>query len=195
MNRYSTLIISLGLLPFNVNAGWYGALNLGINAVNVEKNLTYPIGDPFATSENFHSGYTNFHGQLAAGYGFLLTNQIGLNIEGNADLFTGEAEHTIKNWFFSEPVQTEEKLKYGFSLFALPEYHYNEYVRFFAGPGVSWSKFAISYENTAGNVGVTGHFDEWLTGWALKAGVANQLTPCTESFYLPVYSIRQCHLD
>lgn len=188
MNRYSMLIVSLGLLPFNVNASWYGAVNLGVNAVTVGKNLSYPLGDPLPTSQRFRSGYTNFHGQLAAGYRFLLANHIGLNLEGNADLFTGKAKHSINNWFFFESVQTEEKLKYGFSLFALPEYCYSEQVRFFAGPGVSRSKFAIASENTAGNVGVTGGFNEWLTGWSLKAGVANQLTANTEILFSYQYT-------
>ncbi|WED44056.1 outer membrane protein [Legionella cardiaca] len=183
MNKYSMLIIGLGLLPLTANANWYGAINLGVNAVNIEKDLAYPLGDPFLTSENFHSGYTNFHGQLAAGYDFLFTDKFGLNLEGNADLFTGKAEHTIHNWFFLDSVQTEEKLDYGFSLFALPEYHYHENVRFFVGPGVSRSRFKISSENTAGNAGVTGNFREWLTGWGLKAGVANQLTPNTEILF------------
>ncbi|KTC78397.1 outer membrane protein [Legionella brunensis] len=183
MNKYSALLVGLGLLPFNVNASWYGGLNLGVNAVNIEKTLAYPLGDPFVTYENFHSGYTDFHGQLTAGYALLLTNQIGLSLEGNADLFTGNAEHTISNWFFSQSAKTEEKLTYGFSLFALPEYYYNENTRFFVGPGVSTSKFEISSDNTAGNAGVSGNLDKWLTGWGLKAGVANQLTPSMEILF------------
>ncbi|ASQ45593.1 outer membrane protein [Legionella clemsonensis] len=180
MNNYAALIVGLSSLSFNAEASWYGGVNLGVNAVNIEKKITYPLGDPIVTSQNFDSGYTNFHGQLTAGYDVLLTELLGLSVEGNADLFTGKAEHTIANWFFSNAVQAEEKLKYGFSVFALPEYHYSKNMYFYAGPGVSRSRFEIQSGNTAGNVGVTGNYDKWLTGWGLKAGVATLLTPNAE---------------
>ncbi|KTD11293.1 outer membrane protein [Legionella jamestowniensis] len=180
MNNYCVLVVGLSLLSFNANASWYGGINLGVNTVNVDKKITYPLGDLLITSQDFNSGYTGFHGQLMAGYTFLFTEQLGLSVEGNADLFTGEADHTIDNWFFSTAAQTEEKLKYGFSLFALPEYYYNEKVHFFVGPGISSSKFEINSGNTAGNVGVTGNYDKWLTGWGLKAGVATALTSNAE---------------
>nr|HAT8714648.1 outer membrane beta-barrel protein [Legionella jordanis] len=183
MNKYFSLLMGLGLLPLNANASWYGVINLGGNAVDVEKQLIYPLEDPFASTANFDSGYSNFHGQLAAGYEFLFAEQYGFSIEGNADLFTGKAKHNIDNWFFSEFAQAEEQLKYGFSLFALPEYRYNTAVRLFAGPGVSTSKFEVGYDNTAGNLGVSGNFDKWLTGWSVKAGIANQITDYAELMF------------
>lgn len=105
-----------------------------------------------------------------------MTGQIALALEGDADLFTGRSKHVINNWFLDESVLAKEKLNYGFSVFALPEYRYNESLRIFAGPGVSRSQFKIYSNNTAGNVGVTGNFDQWLTGWGVKLGIANQLT-------------------
>ncbi|MCE3046460.1 porin family protein [Legionella sp. 16cNR16C] len=177
------ILVALSLVSLNAYANWSAALNLGVNAVNIDKDLTYPLGDPFTTSESYRHAYTGFHGQLAVAYDLLFTEKVRIAIEGDADLFTGRARHVINNWFIDESVLAKEKLNYGFSLFALPEYHYNESFRIFAGPGVSRSQFKIDSTNTAGNAGVTGNFEQWLTGISAKVGVANKLSANKELLF------------
>lgn len=180
MNKYSTLILASLFFPLNANAAWYGGINLGINAVTVDKELLYPLDSATPTSAHYNNSYTNFHGQLTAGYEMSFNDRFRAALEGNADIFTGTAEHTINNWFFSEQVVAKEQLEYGFSLFLLPAYQLNPNTRVFIGPGLSGSQFKISSQNTAGNVGVTGNFSDWLMGGGFKAGIASQLTQNTE---------------
>ncbi|MGL6028422.1 MAG: outer membrane protein [Legionella sp.] len=180
MNKYAPLILASLLIPLHCNAAWYGGINLGINAVTVDKELLYPLDSVTPTSSHYNNSYTNFHGQLAAGYEMSFNDKFRAALEANADIFTGSAEHSINNWFFSEQVVAKEQLEYGFSLFLLPAYQLNPNTRVFIGPGLSGSQFKISSKNTAGNVGVTGDFDDWLVGGSFKAGIATQLTQSTE---------------
>ena len=180
MNKCSILMIAVCLFPFESNAHWYAGINLGVNAVNVKKDLVYPLEDPSPTSSSFNSTYTNFHGQLLAGYDFFLSNKLSAAIEGNADVFTGKAQHNINNWFLTNSAYAQEQLEYGAAIFLLPSYQINQATRLFIGPGVASSRFVISSGSTAGNVGVSGSFNQWLTGGAVKAGVATKLTNNTE---------------
>lgn len=180
MNKYSILMIAACLLPFDSNAYWYTGINLGVNVVDVKKDLTYPLDEPSPTSSSFNSTYTNFHGQLLAGYDFFLSNKINAAIEANADVFTGKAQHYINNWFLTEGAYAQERLEYGVAVFLLPSYQLNQTTRLFIGPGVASSRFVIRSGNTAGNVGVTGSFNQWLTGGAVKAGAVTKLSDTTE---------------
>lgn len=175
MNKYF-LMIGACLLSYDVSASWYGGAKLGINSVNIKKNLLYPLANPPVTSANFRNGYSGFHGQLFAGYDIDLTSQLGVAVEGNADLFTGRARYTINNWSFAANVNLQEKLENGFAIFLLPAYQINPYVRLFLGPGISTNRFITDPGNTGGNVGVSGDFRKWLTGGALKAAAATSLT-------------------
>ncbi|KTD33271.1 OmpA-like transmembrane domain protein [Legionella nautarum] len=170
------LIIAACLLTIDAHASWYGGVNLGINSTNIKKNLDYPLAGTALTSANYHSGYSGFHGQLFAGYDFDFKEQISVAVEGNADLFTGRALYRINNWSFLANVNAKEKLENGFSIFLLPTYQMNPYVKVFAGPGVSTSRFIINSNDTAGNEGVSGHFSKWLVGGGLKAGAAASFT-------------------
>ncbi|MGQ3888551.1 outer membrane beta-barrel protein [Legionella sp. CNM-1927-20] len=180
MNKKIIFTLSAISLSFTAQANWYAGVNLGINDVNLEKNLTYPLDEPQPTSSNFYNTYTNFHGQLTAGYEFILLNQIGIALEGNADFYAGKSNYTINNWFFSEDVRATEKLRYGFGLFILPEYQINPFMRLFVGPGIETSEFAINFNNTAGNVGVSKKDKQWLTGWALKVGTEGHICKNTD---------------
>lgn len=176
MNKYYISTIIAYILSFNAHTGVYSSLNLGINTVTVHKDLRYPLEEETPTSSSFNNAYTNFHGQLLAGYEYPFSAKFSTAIEGDADLFTGKSQYKINGWFFNENVVAEEKLEYGFSLFLLPAYQYNEAVRFFAGPGISWSRFAVNMDNTAGNVGVSANFRQWLTGGGLKVGAITKLS-------------------
>jgi opacity protein-like surface antigen len=180
MNKCSILMIAFCLLPFDSNAHWYTGINLGVNAVDVKKDLVYPLNDPSPTSSSFNSTYTGFHGQLLAGYDFFLSNKLNAAIEGNADLFTGKAQQNITNWFLTNSAYAQERLEYGVAVFLLPSYQLNQTARIFIGPGVASSRFAVRSGVTAGNVGVTGSFNQWLTGGAVKAGLATKLSDNTE---------------
>ncbi|HAT1825514.1 outer membrane beta-barrel protein [Legionella pneumophila] len=176
MNRYSIFFLVFCTLSLESHANLYSGINLGINAVKINKDLVYPLEDPVPTTSSFNSAYTDFHGQLIAGYDFSLTSKISAAVEANIDLFTGKAKHRITEWYFNEDVYAEEQLKVGYSLFLLPTYHLNDMVQFFVGPGVSSSRFNIAYSNTAGNVGVSDSLNEWLTGISIKAGSITKLT-------------------
>lgn len=169
------LLISACLLTFNAYSAAYTGLNLGINSVNISKELVYPLEDATPTSSSFQNAYTNFHAQLLLGYDFSLSKQFSTSLEGDADLFTGQSRYIINNWYFTQGVSTKEHLKYGFSFFLIPTYHYNEFVNLFIGPGISLSNFSVTEGYTAGNVGVSMDIDQWLTGVGLKLGTSTKI--------------------
>ncbi|CEG57469.1 outer membrane protein [Legionella fallonii] len=176
MNKHSLSIIIACLLSLDAYSGIYSGLNLGINSVTIDKDLLYPLEEVAPTSSSFSNAYTNFHGQILAGYEYPFSAKFSTSLEADADLFTGKSRYVINQWFFNESVTAEERLKYGFSLFLLPTYRYNESVRFFVGPGISTSYFAIKAINTAGNVGVSENVSQWLTGGGLKAGAITKIS-------------------
>lgn len=178
MNKCS-ILFAIAILSWNtaIAGNLYGGLNLGINSVKIDKSLVYPIGNPPLTSFNYNPGYNNFHGQLFIGDDFTLTEHVNLALQGDADLFTGSTQNTINNWFLTTNARVKEKLKYGFGVFLLPEYQFDERFRVFVGPGFVSSKFSTSSGVTAGNLGVTGDVNRWLSGWAVKLGTANKIAP------------------
>ncbi|QMT59558.1 outer membrane beta-barrel protein [Legionella sp. PC997] len=175
MNKHSLSTILACILSCNGYTGVYSGLNLGINSVTIDKSLSYPLEEVTPTSSSFNNAYTNFHGQLTAGYELPLSARFSTALEADADLFTGKSRYRINEWFFNDDVHAEEHLEYGFSFFLLPAYQYNESARFFVGPGISGSRFAVSMNNTAGNVGVSDNFKKWLIGGGLKAGAITRL--------------------
>lgn len=184
MKKYSILSIAICVLPFNFSyASFYGGINAGINSVSIKKNLVYPLEVASPTSSSYRSDYTNFHGQLLVGYDFFTHSKIRAAIEGNLDIYTGKSEYSINDWYFTENAHAEEQLERGISLFLLPSYQYNEFIRLFVGPGITKSEFSIKSINTAANIGVSGQFQQWLTGGSLKAGVANKLTETLELLF------------
>ncbi|WP_058533845.1 outer membrane protein [Legionella saoudiensis] len=174
-NKYSLLIIIASLFSLHAEAGGYTGANLGINAVKVQKDLRYPLEEETPTTAYFNNAYTNFHGQLFAGYELFLQSRFSVALEADAELFTGASHYRINNWFFTQNVSTKEQFQYGFSFFLLPAYQINESVRLFVGPGVAPSYFVVKSEETAGNIGVSGSFNQWLTGGGLKAGAITRL--------------------
>ncbi|WP_131794242.1 outer membrane beta-barrel protein [Fluoribacter gormanii] len=176
MNKQSISTVIACILSCNAYTGVYSGLNLGVNTVTVHKNLSYPLEESTPTSSSFNNAYTNFHGQIIAGYELPWSAKFSTALELDADLFTGKSRYKIDEWFFNEDVDAEEQLEYGFSFFLLPTYQYNESARFFVGPGISGSRFAVNMNNTAGNVGVSANFKKWLIGGGLKAGAITKLT-------------------
>lgn len=177
MNKFTAVTLLMGMMSSLSHADIYTGINLGINAITVDKHLTYPLDDSSPSTAHFNSSYTNFHAQILAGYELSIRPQWSTSLEFNADFFTGNAQHKVDHWYFEEGIDAQEKLDYGFSLFLLPAYHYTDRVTFFAGPGVSTSSFIIKAKNTAGNVGVSENYTQWLTGGGLKIGAATQVTP------------------
>lgn len=175
MNKHSLPIIFACMLSVDAYSGIYTGLNLGINTVTIDKNLTYPLESESPTSSNFSNAYTNFHGQLLAGYEYPFATKFSTALEVDADLFAGKSRYKVDRWFFNNNVNAEELLEFGFSLFLLPAYKYNESLRIFAGPGVSTSYFAIKTDQTAGNVGVSTNSHQWLTGGGVKVGTISKL--------------------
>ncbi|KTD43154.1 outer membrane beta-barrel protein [Legionella parisiensis] len=175
MYKHYIATIIMYMLSFSAYTGVYSGINLGINTVTVHKDLRYPLEEVIPTSSSFNNAYTNFHGQLLAGYEYPFSAKFTTAIEGDADLFTGKSHYKVNEWFFNENVNAQEKLEYGFSLFLLPAYQCNESVRFFAGPGISWGRFVVKMDNTAGDVGISTDFKQWLTGGGLKAGAITKL--------------------
>lgn len=180
INR-AILIFGVSLFPLSIaHAHWYAGAQLGANFVSVSKKLTYPLVSVSpTTTANYQSAYTGFHGQLFGGRHFVVNEKLGVAIEGDADFFTGSAHYTINNWFRTEGASAKEQLNYGFGLYVLPEYNFNETVHFFAGPGINTTQFAVRSGTSGGSVGVTGNFNEWLTGFGLKAGVKTHLNEKT----------------
>ncbi|WP_298622323.1 outer membrane beta-barrel protein [uncultured Legionella sp.] len=190
MNRYLILMCA-ALFPLNSNASWYGGINLGVNSVDIKKELLYPIDDLLPATATYRTNYTNGHGQISLGYEFQLNDKIGTAIETNADAFVGQSKHRINNWFITDNALAEERLEYGASVFLLPSYQFNSHTKFFIGPGISASKFAIKSGYTAGNIGVTGSFNKWLTGGSLKTGMSTQISEhieATLSYQYTVYN-------
>ena len=173
-NKYSLIIIA-SMLSFHAETAVYTGIDLGINAVKIQKELTYPLEEETPTTAHFNNAYTNFHGQLLAGFEVWLKPRFSVALEADAELFTGASRYKINNWFFTQNVATKEQLQYGFSFFLLPAYQINQSVRLFVGPGISPSYFVVKSEETAGNVGVSGSFNQWLTGGGLKAGAITRL--------------------
>lgn len=181
MKKYSVLLIALSLLPTVLFADIYGGANLGINNVNIKKELTYPLGSPVLTNSSFTPSYTNFHAQFIAGYSVMVRQMVSAALEGNADIYTGHSDYMIDNWFLDASARAEEKLEQSYSLFIIPSFHYSPTVRFFAGPGITYGRFAVSSKGeTGGNIGVTGSSNKWLTGGSVKLGTGVQLTDRAE---------------
>lgn len=198
-NKYSLLIIIASMLSFDAEAGGYVGINLGINAVKVQKDLTYPLEEETPTTSHFNNAYTNFHGQLLAGYELPIKPRFSVALEADAELFTGASHYKINNWFFTQNVSTKEQLQYGFSFFLLPAYQINESVRLFVGPGVSPSYFVVKSEETAGNVGVSGDIHQWLTGGGLKAGAITRLNNNLDLVFtyqfMQYNSVKRTHIE
>lgn len=153
----------------------YGGVNLGLNMVDVEKKLNYPIStSSFPSRAEFTPGYNSFHGQLFAGYAMALKHKLSLAVEGDLDLYTGSSEYKVSNWFLTTAAQANEQMRYTLGLYLIPYYQLNEHVKLFIGPGISWGSFKVSYNpaSTAGNLGVTASNIDALTGFALKMGTA-----------------------
>lgn len=180
MNKCFILMSVACMFSLDAKAGWYTGVNLGANSVAVSKELAYPLEENEPTKATYHSTYTNFHGQLLAGYDLFLTQKISTALEGNIEVFTGKAQYRVNNWFLSDGANGEEQLQSGFSAFLLPNYHHNSSASFFIGPGISSSKLVTKSGGTGGNMGVTGNFSKWLTGAGFKAGVATPLTKNTD---------------
>jgi len=101
----------------------------------------------------------------------------GIAVEGNVDYYAGQSEYSIQNFFLTNNANASESLDYGFGLYVLPRYHLSPTVTLFAGPGISKTRFETdSGAETGGNIGVTGHYREWLTGWGFKAGTGLAVT-------------------
>ncbi len=176
-----TLLTSLLLLQLpSAHAHWYAGANLGINSVTVKKTLSYPITPLPSTTARYQSAYNNIHGQLFWGKVIYSPNKIGIALEAAADWFNDSSNYTIDNFFLTTPARAKEQLKYGFGLYLLPEYHYNNSSRFFVGPGINTSQFSIRSGYTGGNVGTTGSYTQWLNAWGIKLGIASTLTQNSE---------------
>lgn len=176
MNNNSLLkIAALVVLFHNAHASFYAGINAGINTVSIKKNLVYPLIEPSPTSSSFTNAYTNFHGQLLAGYDFFINSKFKAGFEGNLDIHTGNSTYAIHEWYFNQNAMAKEQLEQSISFFFLPSYQYNQSVRFFVGPGITSSQFKINDMDTAANIGVSGRFQQWINGGSLKAGIATQL--------------------
>lgn len=169
-------MIAACALSFEAHANWYSGINLGINTTNIKKTLTHPLEDPAPATDSYNSTYSNAHGQLLVGYTVHLYPKISTDLEADAEIFTGKARYSINRWYFDQGALAEEQLQYGLSLYLLPSYQYTDTVRLFIGPGIARNRFAIKSGVTAGNVGVSGQFNRWLTGGGLKMGVANKIS-------------------
>ena len=182
MMKQAILISSLTLLPLTLaNAHWYGGFNLGVNSVTVDKELNYPLIATTPSFSDFHSSYNNFHAQLLGGRKFAVRDRLHVDVETNFDFYTGRATQNIRNWFLTAAAGAKEQLDYGFGLFALADYQYNDSFNIYIGPGILTNRFSVSSLNaTGGNLGVTGSFHDNLTGWGIKTGIANHLNAHTD---------------
>jgi opacity protein-like surface antigen len=157
----------------SINAGWFGGANVGAVSVNIDKQITYPVGSASAKQAQYNAAYTGFRGQVIAGYDFWSDRKIGLSIEGDLNYNTGQSTYTINNFFLSNTAQAKESLGYGYALFLLPTYHLSSDAALFLGPGISRTQFqAQSGGDTGGNIGMTGNVTNWLTGFGFKAGTS-----------------------
>lgn len=191
MKKNNILLVTACVVSFQSLAGGYSGLNLGLSSVVIKKELTYPLEADTPTTAHSHSAYTHFHGQFLAGYELSLNAKLRAALEANADLFTGTANHTVNEWYFNQDAKAEEQLDYGFGLFLLPAYQYNETSRFFIGPGLSTARFITRSGETSGNLGVSGAFKHWLTGVGLKTGIASQLSSTLDLLF--TYQYTQYH--
>lgn len=176
MNKYTIL----AAFPFMCQVAFaeqhfYSGFNLGVHSVEVNKTLTYPLQGSTSSVFGYHSAYDNFHAQLFLGNEFQLSNSWELALQTDFDFFVGRANNTIANWFFSTPAGANESLSYSAGLFLLPEYQLPSGFKIFAGPGIILGDFATSSSFTAGNIGVTGHYSNWLAGGAVKVGTINKI--------------------
>lgn len=176
MKKSSLSMIIACIASFNAHTAGYAGLNLGINSVTIHKELTYPLDETTPTTSTFNNAYTNFHGQILAGYELRLNQRYSAALEADADLFAGESRYKITNWYFNDGVLAKEQLDYGFSLFFLPAVHVNNVVSIFGGPGISTGYFAVKTDYSAGNAGVSSNYKHWLTGGGLKVGTVSQLS-------------------
>lgn len=160
----------------SLEGSWYGGINVGINAVSIDKTLTHPVNDVSPTVTNYQSAYNNVHAQLFAGFAWPFQDKMSVAIEGDADWFVGKASYQQNNWFGANSASGSEQLSYGFGLFALPSYQLSSNTKFFVGPGVHVAKFKTESGSTGGNLGITGSSSKWLNAWAVKAGLFTALT-------------------
>lgn len=179
-----TLIAVSSLSATFVHAAPYAGINLGGNFTTIHNHLTYPLESSSPTTANFQNSYNNFHGQVFAGYNFPLKCKFSMAIEANGDYNAGSTNYKINNWFLTSNAQIREKLNYGYGIFLLPKYQYANKINFFIGPGFAQEKFQVeSGAATGGDIGVTGSYSKWLSGWGLKSGVEINLT-CHANFLL-----------
>lgn len=177
MNRRTPLFL-MSLLAGNLTYAnsFYTGVNLGINSTTINKNLVYPLAQAPISNFNYNSSYNNFHGRFFIGKEFSVLNRWSLALQGDGALFTGTTKNNISNWFLENEAKAREKLKYGIGLFILPEYQFRDDFKIYAGPGWVYSKLSTTSNYTAGNLGVTGNFNNWLSGWSIKIGTVNKLS-------------------
>lgn len=169
------ILLSTGLLAAHcaLAGSAYVGGNLGISSIQVNKNLTYPLYTASVTTHKFGSNYNAFHSQVFIGKEFNFSRW-QFAIQGDFDGFTNSAKDSLSNYFLGTPASTIERLNYGFGLFALPEMQINDQVKVFAGPGIVTGHFIDSSSYTGGISGATGHYSNWLTGWAIKVGMISK---------------------
>lgn len=180
ISKFSLFLLTAMLATNPAHSNGFVGINLGAAFVNTNKTLVYPYADPtsYTTAAKYTAGYPAFHGQLLGGYDFLIQGQLSLALEGDFDAYANNSNFTVNNYFLTNQAKAEEQLRYGFSLFLLPNYHLSKRIALFLGPGVSTTQFRISSAGaTGGDVGITGPANTWLTGWGFKTGAAINLSP------------------
>lgn len=175
MIRTVTLINAGLLMAQHVLAGSaYVGGTVGISSTQIDKGLVYPLYTSAITTHQFSSQYKGVHGQLFLGRRFDFS-RLPFAVQGDFDGFTNSAKDNLNNYFLGTPAAVQERLKYGFGLFLLPQMQLNEQVELFAGPGFVTGHFLTNSSYTGGTLGATGKYTNWLFGWGVKAGLANHL--------------------
>lgn len=211
-NIKSKLLLTLSLTG---SASTFGAFtdnlyvggNLAINNLVNKKDVTVslsgvdPTTSPFITDSqkfDFSSGDNKFQFGFVGGYTFEFSS-FNLSIEGNLNYNFGSDTQKITNWIAFNNIgnietyspEVDEKLKFGFGLFLVPEIELSKKINVFGKIGYNGVQFNSDSNNgsleSAGPLGASGDFNKWANGVALGLGgnyaISDTLTARFEYLY------------
>lgn len=177
MNKHILMLLLLANSTL-AYAAPYAGLNIGESFTATKNRLSIPVPNNTPSVATAETNYTGIHIQALVGYDFHAANKWDIGIEGDVDYSSDSAHTKVKNWFLSSNATAETKLNYGYGIFILPKYRYDDNIRFFMGPGFAQGKFFARANAQMGiNNSISGSHNKWLSAFGLKAGADVVVTP------------------
>ncbi len=164
----SAILASTATVAFANGAPYVGA-SLGVNSANY--NTSYNLS-PLSGSVDF--GGRNAIGNLFAGYGALVSQNIYLGGEVFADLTNTSSE--VKVLGGSTEIKTSMTNKYGYGVSVIPGLMLSDHTMLYGRAGLVRSRFDSKLSATSGVFSSAASAQNTVTGGQLGLGVQTSLT-------------------